>query len=283
VVTKMQKTLLTLAMVAIVQNVTMGQQIRLDGPPPILNSPPTIFNLGSNVSDGSVSVECTGIEPYSKLSCKVYHLEVERASLDEYQRHRAALQKELATTSNEDFHSEQAVWCNPAINSNAEKEIANYSPGRAAEVRNRYKQKQAICGCATKECYTSVRLEQQTHEQNECTFSSSVFSADFVRVGDSKWVSNNGPEGICGVVSVLTIEHEPNYTNLWTYTEQYIYTNNAADELCKLAHNYTSTYSWKSEKSVRVKCEELKFTTNPEVEQILNMVRNISSAEEKKP
>jgi hypothetical protein len=107
-------------------------------------------------------------------------------------------------------------------------------------------------------------LEQQTHEQNECTVYNTLFSADFVRVGDRKWVSNNGPEGICGVVSVFTIEHEATSTSLWTYTELYTYTNNSSG-LCKgLPNSETSTYSWKSGSNVRLKCEEFKFTTQPE-------------------
>ena len=63
-----------------------------------------------------------------------------------------------------------------------------------------------------------MMLEQQTHEQNECTIHNSVFPVDFVKVNERKWVSNNGPEGICGVVSVFTIEHEVNDPILWTYT-----------------------------------------------------------------
>jgi hypothetical protein len=253
----MRKTLLTLAMIGTMQNVGRGQQAGIDGPP-------TILNLGSNVRDGSVTVACTGKEPYSKLSCKVYRLSITQTSPEEYRRHRAALQKELATNGNVDFRDDQAAWCNPLINRDPEKTITSYSPGRAAEVRDRYKQRTAICGCTTTQCSTSIRLEQQTHEENECTFANSVFSADFVRVGDRKWVSNNGPEGICGVVSVFTIEREANYDNLWTYTEQIIYTNNTADDVCKLAHDEASTYSWKSGNTVRLKCEDFKFETLPE-------------------
>ena len=105
-----------------------------------------------------------------------------------------------------------------------------------------------------------------------------------MKVGDRKWVSNNGPEGTCGLVSVFTIEHEANYANLWTYTEQHTYTN-SGDGLCKgLPNTTTSTYSWKSEKAVRLKCEEIKFTTEPGFEQFLIRVRKILSApEEQRP
>jgi len=253
--------LLTLALIGAVQHLTAGQSATLD-------SPPTILDLGSNVRDGSVTVTCTGEAPYSQLSCKVYRLWVARPSLEEYQKSRAALQKDLATKSEvEDLRKRmQKAQCSALTSPNTDlaNKFKDYSPGRAASARNGYEQMKAICGCTTKQCITSVMLEQQTHEQNECTIHSTAFSADFVKVSGRMWASNNGPEGICAVVSIFTMEHEANSPTLWTYTEQYTVMNKSAG-LCKgLPKNETSTYSWKSGSSVRLKCEELKFSTFPE-------------------
>jgi hypothetical protein len=258
VVMTMQTALLTLAVIGAMQQVAVGQS-RLDGPP-------TILNLGSNANDGSVSVTCTGTEPYSKLSCRVYYVEVTRTSLERYQESRAALQKDLATTSETDLMRKQQTQCAnlPSAERDLIKNLTTYSPGRAASAREGYEDMKAFCACATKQCITSLMLAEQTHDQDQCTVYSTAFSADFMRVNDRKWVSNYGPEGICGVVSLITIEHEEQYSNLWTYTEQDTYTNNNADAVCKLAHNETKTYSWKAGKSVRLKCEELKFDALPE-------------------
>lgn len=259
----MRLVLLTLALIGAVQHLTAGQSATLD-------SPPTILHLGSNVRDGSVTVTCTGKAPYSQLSCKVYHLWVARPSLEEYQKSRAALQKDLSTKSGlEDLRKRmQQAPCSAWTPSNTDlaNKLKDYSPGRAASARNAHELMQALCNCTTKECITSVMLERQTHEQNECTIHSSVFSADFVKVSGRMWVSNNGPEGICAVVSIFTMEHEANSPTLWTYTEQYTVMNNSAG-LCKgLPKNETSTYSWKSGSSVRLKCEEFKFSTFPELQ-----------------
>ena len=88
----MRKMLLTLALIGTLQHPTAGQTARPD-------SPPTILNLGSNVSDGSATVTCTGKDPYSELSCRVYRLWVSRPSLEEYDKSRAALRTDLATKS----------------------------------------------------------------------------------------------------------------------------------------------------------------------------------------
>jgi hypothetical protein len=167
--------------------------------------------------------------------------------------------------SDSDIKKEQRGACS---NFHAPADIANalkgFSPGRAASARNGFETMPQFCNCTTKQCIASATLERQAHEQNECTVHSAVFSSDFVRVSERKWASNNGPEGLCGVVSVFTIEHEPKSSVLWTYTEHYTYTNNT-EGLCKgLPKGESSTYSWNSGSSVRLRCEEIKFDGSPE-------------------
>jgi hypothetical protein len=250
--------LLMLALTGVVQHVAAGQSTQLD-------APPNILNLGSNLSDGSVTATCTGQAPYAKLSCKVYRLWVDRPSTEEYEKSRAALQKDLAAKSDAEIRKMQQAQCSKfSLPTDLASALKDYSPGRAASARNGYEQMQALCKCSTKQCITSVMLEQQTHEQNECTVHSTVFSADFVKVSDRKWASNNGPEGTCGVISVFTMEHEASSPALWTYTEQYTYTNNIEGFCQGLPRNSVATYSWKSGWYVRLKCEEFKFSTFPE-------------------
>jgi hypothetical protein len=224
-------------LIAGVQYLMVGQSAKLD-------SPPKILNLGSNVSDGSITLTCTGEPPYSKLSCKVYRLWVGRPSTEHYRQSRAALQKDLASKSEEELLKLHRSRCSelPSTNSDLLKNLRGYSLGRAASAQNGYEQLKTMCSCTTKQCITSVMLEQQTHQQNECTVHSAVFSVDFVEVNDRKWGSNYGPEGICGVVSVFTIEHEAHSADLWTYTEQFTYMNNS-EEGCKgLPGTDASTY-----------------------------------------
>jgi hypothetical protein len=109
-------------------------------------------------------------------------------------------------------------------------------------------------------------LEQQTHEQDECTIYLPVFPADFVKVSDRKWVSNNGPEGLCGVVSVFTIEHEKSSDVLWTYTEHFTYTNKPEGGMCALLKDNSATHAWNMGSSLRLRCTELNFKMSPEMQ-----------------
>ncbi len=255
-----RKVLLLAMMIGTTQHV-VGQSVNLD-------APPTILNLGSNSNDGSVTVACSGEEPYAHLFCKVYRLWINRPSMEAYRKSRVALQKDLASKSEADLIEMRRHRCADlqSVSRELEANLNNYSPGRAASARSGFGQMKAVCGCATKECIMSAMLEQQTHEQNECTIHSAVFPADFTRVTDEKWVSNNGPEGICGVVSVFTIEHEADSASLWNYTEHYTYTNTSSG-LCKgLPDSESATYSWKAGTTVRPKCEEFSFDTTPEVQ-----------------
>jgi len=251
----MRKTLVMLMLAGAMQPVAAGQSAKMA---------PTILDLGSNSNDGSLTVTCTGKVPYSRLSCKVYRLRITRPSTENYEKSRAALEKDLAEKSDSEIRKMQQAQCSKLpLSSDLANTLKGYSPGRAASARKGYEQMQALCKCATKQCMTSVMMEQQTHEQYDCTIHSTVFSADFVKVSDRKWASNNGPEGSCGVISVFTMEHEGNF-ELWTYTENYTYTNNTQGFCKGLPRNEAATYSWKSGSSVRLLCEEFRFSTLPE-------------------
>jgi hypothetical protein len=229
-----------------------------------LDAPPQILNLGSGTQEGSVSLSCTGKAPFTRLSCHVYSVWIARPSADDYNRSRAELPKDLASKTEAQFRQDQQKMCSQKLSDNdTVARIKSYSPGHAASARDAMELIKAMCGCATKDCFTKVMLDQQSHEQNECTIYNSVIPVDFVKVNDRKWVSNNGPEGICGVVDVFTIEHEPNDPILWTYTSHYSYTNNTQG-LCKGLKDEDSIYAWRLPKAVRLQCDEFNFNTLPE-------------------
>jgi hypothetical protein len=226
-----------------------------------------ILDLGSNFEDGSVTVACTGEKPYFKVSCKIYQLAIKRPSLEAHQKARVELQKELAKLTEPEFREKQRSFCSNLQSGGAdlEKNLKSYSPGRAASAQHGYTDMKALCACTTKECFASATLERQAYEQDECTVYGTVFPADFVKVSDRKWVSNNGPEGMCGVVSVFTIEHEKDSDVLWTYTEHFTYTNNRAG-LCEHLKDNSATYAWNMGSSIRLRCAELKFMMSPEMQ-----------------
>jgi hypothetical protein len=230
-----------------------------------LDGPPQILNLGSNTEDGSLTVSCDGKEPFTKLSCHVYRLSIVRPSPEDHRKSRAELEKELSSKTAEQLLKQQQAVCANERSAEAKvlPQIGNYSAGRAASARHAFEQLKAVCSCATKECITAAMLRQQMGEQNECTIYNGVFPAEFLRVNDRKWVSNNGPEGLCGVVSIFTIEHEPTSAILWTYTSHITYTNNTQG-FCKGLKDENATFSWQSGSSIRPACEEFKFSTLPE-------------------
>jgi len=231
--------------------------------------PRLILDLGSEVVDGSITLACAGKEPYPTLSCTVYRLSVKRLTAEQYRTSRASLQESLAAQSFDELRKAYQFDCSQLAsrNKDLQKNLQSYSPGRAASEQSYYEYIKAVCACRTKECILSAQLADQARDQNRCTVYSTVFPVDFVKVSGRKWVSNNGPEGICGVVSVFTLEHEPDHENLWNYTEQYIYTNKTGGLFCvceKLKDEAVKLYSWKSPFNVQLNCQELRFKTDPE-------------------
>jgi hypothetical protein len=251
------------AVVCAVCTAGVVSHVKAQQPKP-LDAPPVILDLGSGTQDGSVTLSCAGEAPFARLSCRVYSTWIARPSSDDYNKSRAELQKDLSSKTDAQFREDQRKMCSQGpADSDVAARIKGYSPAHAATARYALEQIRALCACATKECFDKAILEQQSHEQNECTIYSSVIPVDFVKVNDRKWVSNNGPEGICGVLDVFTIEHEETYPTLWTYTSHYSYTNNK-DGLCKAMKDEDYTYSWKGPHSLRLQCETFTFRTLPD-------------------
>jgi len=230
-----------------------------------LERAPLIYGIGSNDIDGSVTVACEGNAPYTRVSCRIYKTWISQLSQTDFNRSRAELEKDLSALGDERFRA-LSESCSPARLANIESAVKEaHSPGRAAAAQDGYNNRKALCACKTKQCVATTMLEQQTHEQKECVIHNSVIAVDFVKVNQRKWVStNNGPDGLCGVVSVFTMELEAGSDVLMTYTEHWEYTNNT-EGLCKgLPKTDDYKYSWNSGSVVRPMCEEFKFETIPE-------------------
>jgi hypothetical protein len=80
----------------------------------------------------------------------------------------------------------------------------------------------------------------------------------YKRIGTNKWVANVGPEGACNSVFLYTMEREPQYSNLWTWSQVRTYADSSGP-LCKgLRVNEKIEFSWRGNDPDLV-CEAIKF------------------------
>lgn len=77
------------------------------------------------------------------------------------------------------------------------------------------------------------------------------------KIGPNKWLGTEWPSGLCNSVITYTLEHEPNYNTLWTYTQ--IRSHTDQNELCKgFEVGKPLIYSWKN-KPIEMKCDFIEF------------------------
>jgi len=79
-----------------------------------------------------------------------------------------------------------------------------------------------------------------------CTITTNRYEQQFQKQDAQQWVSNSGPDGICGVVVVTTIRQEQTVGNVWemTMNTRKIVTNKTASPICTALDEQPESLSW---------------------------------------
>jgi hypothetical protein len=64
------------------------------------------------------------------------------------------------------------------------------------------------------------------------------YELTFRRQSATRWVSNAGPNGLCGVIEITTLEEDPQGSGLlWTMNSRKVLTNKNANDFCRALDN----------------------------------------------
>lgn len=136
--------------------------------------------------------------------------------------------------------------------------------GRALE---EYESNKEICSCLfpkeksfedKKNCYIEKTKERiMKVNKNKCSIYSYTFDVDFIKTDENKWVSNEGPLGLCRVINVYTIERNKDNV-LWTYTHSVVDVGSLQKE-CKKIQPKTKIYSSDIQISYPLQCDRIYF------------------------
>jgi len=86
----------------------------------------------------------------------------------------------------------------------------------------------------TMACTFQQVLLQNAAGSDTCLIVTNRYQLSFRRQTATRWVSNEGPNGACGLIEITTVEEDPNGGGvLWTMTSQKIVTNKNANDFCK--------------------------------------------------
>jgi hypothetical protein len=87
----------------------------------------------------------------------------------------------------------------------------------------------------TMECTFQQVLLTHKPPSDTCEIVTNRYQLSFVKQDARRWVSNEGPNGPCGIVAITTIEEDPKGSGtIWTMNSRKVVMNRNADESCKL-------------------------------------------------
>src|SRR5262245_40672223 len=88
-------------------------------------------------------------------------------------------------------------------------------------------------GDDTMTCTFQQILLQHKAGSDTCQIITNRYQLSFQRQTATRWVSNEGPNGACGVIEITTVQEDPQGGGvLWTMTSQKIVTNKNANDFC---------------------------------------------------
>lgn len=98
------------------------------------------------------------------------------------------------------------------------------------------------------DCHKLADFEAKKLNQN-CNISTHRFSETFIpsKTNQNVYVSNSGPNGLCGVINVTTLTTNSDYGILWTYKTQKIVTNPSGgiSDTCAMLDTNEAIFDWK--------------------------------------
>ena len=124
-----------------------------------------------------------------------------------------------------------------------------------------------LCSCKKKrspkerrDCFIEGSIDQKRESLKSCRVSAAEFNATFKRVGERKWLYNPGPMGLCGAVTVIELQHEPESNLLWTFKQTRVSVGQSDDEICKhIEVDKPVIYSWRYPNAAKLSCEKIDF------------------------
>lgn len=122
--------------------------------------------------------------------------------------------------------------------------------------------KYCACGDGKKEddiikCYQNVSIDDLKQRVDQCIMSQNKFEMEFTKVSKTKWISNPGPKGSCGFVTVTELVSAEESPNLWTY-KQVRAARTSEDEGCKAYDlNVQTVFSWEYPSTSTINCSSI--------------------------
>lgn len=225
-------------------------------------APIQFFYLSSSdpTENSVLSGECTGDTSYPEVDCKFTQIRVRQEVKSEDIPQKMKELDESLNAVKKDFPKYTKEFCKDMKEEEISKTIVELKKSKAFETATLLQDNLSFCKNPTYSKLEDLLKKMITHESKTCKISTfGPTTTSFKKIAPNRWVSNEGPTGLCNSVIVTTLEKEPSYSSLWTYTQTRAYADQNND-LCRgLEVNKPLIYTWKASKQIELKCEFIGF------------------------
>jgi hypothetical protein len=121
----------------------------------------------------------------------------------------------------------------------------------------------AFCKNPTEEVMANIARYTYEKDTKTCSILTAQYSQVFQRLTGDSWVSNEGPDGLCGVVTISRLERvSAGSSGFWVYTVKRVVTNKASassPQICGSLDESEHFFDWKGGGDRFVGCDYIEM------------------------
>ena len=187
----------------------------------------------------SLQISCTDVSP-SEVKCELKQIsvfkkakegELQQKVEEARQQFRSAPKGQMDPKQCSEFENTLSYLRggSPNVSADVKSNLEKLKGRERQDVEQNAAMLVQFCKNPTEENIASMARYTYERETKTCRILTAQFSQTFHRTTADSWVSNQGPEGLCGVVTVSRLERaNAGSSSFWVYTTKQVVTNKAA-------------------------------------------------------
>lgn len=227
---------------------------------------PHFLRLAKANGNDIIKMECTGQAEFSVIDCKFTQIYIIRKTEAELTEEKQKRNLEYSKMTNIQFEETKKSFGLEKLTKERLALLDSLTPEKKKYTEKMFSLMRNVSASKNKTALINALNEWMELEDRCCTIRSNSWEDQFQRTSQFKWVSNPGPQGLCNVVRVSTLESNDDYYLLWKYTNVTVSVdfdknrNDLFDRLCEgIEINKPVIYSWDIPSELALDCQCIKY------------------------
>jgi hypothetical protein len=228
---------------------------------------PHFYALGKVNSNDALKMECEGQGPlYPNITCTFTHVTITKKTEAELAEERKKRQLDSSKMSDKDFNIMKTSPKKEKITKERLALLNSLTPEKKGYSDRIMTMAQNIDKSTNKTELFNIINDFSEFVDRCCSIGITTWQAQFEKVSQYKWISNPGPQGLCNVVRIKTLEANDDMYLLWKLTEITVSVdvdktrNDMFDKICSgIEINKPTVYSWDVPTDMIMDCQCIKF------------------------